>query len=121
MSLRPFVSPDCLDPLRCQTPDNSTNVFALYRISDKAISRFHGSLWHQPNLRRSVQRYWIVKGGAAVRRSIGKCVFCKKQNAMLDKQLMAHLPIARPQINHPHFTALALTFVDRSESSKLVI
>ena len=48
-------------------------------------------------------------------------MFYKKQNAMVGKQLMADLPIVRPQINHPHFTALALTFLDRSESSKLVI
>ena len=35
------------------------------------------------------QRYWILKGGAAVRRTIGQCTYCKKRNAPVGKQLMA--------------------------------
>ena len=49
------------------------------------------------------QKFWIVKGGAAVRSSIGHCVLCKKRNSSLNKQFMADLPPCRLQVNEPPF------------------
>ena len=44
----------------------------------------HGHTW---SILR--QRYWILKGGAAVKRTIGHCIYCKKRKASLGIQLMA--------------------------------
>ena len=41
------------------------------------------------------QRFWVVKGSAAVRHSIGQCIKCKRRNASVGKQLMADLPRCR--------------------------
>ena len=45
------------------------------------------------------QKFWIIKGGAAVRSSIGHCVLYKKRNSSLDKQFMADLAPCRLQVN----------------------
>ena len=47
------------------------------------------------------QKFWIIKGGAAVRSSIGHCVLCKKRNFSLNKQFMADLPPCTLQVNEP--------------------
>ena len=49
------------------------------------------------------QRYWIVKGGAAVMHSIGQCIKCKRRNATVGKQLMADIPHCRLQFDQPPF------------------
>ena len=43
------------------------------------------------------QKYWIVKGGIAVRRTIGHCTICKRRNARVEKQFMTDLPSPRLQ------------------------
>ena len=60
----------------------------------------HGHMWSILK-----QRYWILKGGAAVKRTIGHCIYCRKRNASLGKQLMADLPsdwlqIEQSPLNH---------------------
>ena len=50
------------------------------------------------------QRYWVLKGGAAVRRVIGNCFDCKRRNAPLGEQIMAELPVARVSPDNPPFT-----------------
>ena len=49
------------------------------------------------------KRFWIVKGGAAVRHSIGQCIQRKKRNAVVGKQLMADMPSCRLQSDKPPF------------------
>ena len=56
------------------------------------------------------QRYWILKGGAAVKRTIGHCIYCKKRNASLGKQLMADLPSDRLQIEQPPFSHVGIDY-----------
>ena len=43
-------------------------------------------------------RYWILQGGATVKRSINKCMICKKHNARMIEQQMAVLPSARVEV-----------------------
>jgi len=38
------------------------------------------------------QQYWVIRGAATVRKVLGKCLFCRKRNASVGKQLMADLP-----------------------------
>ena len=49
------------------------------------------------------QRYWIIKGAAAVRKILGKCLFCSRRNARLGQQLMADLPEGRVLSSNPLF------------------
>ena len=65
----------------------------------------HGHTW---SILR--QRYWILKGGAAVKRTIGHCIYCKKRNASLGKQLMADLPSDRLQIEQPSFSHVGIDY-----------
>ena len=47
------------------------------------------------------QNFWIIKGGAAVRSSVGLCA--KKKSNSLNKQFMADLPPCRLQVNEVPF------------------
>ena len=80
------------------------------------MRQYHASVGHPGTSNtwaEERQRYWIVKGGAAVRRSIRKCVLCKKQNAVMCKQSIADLSIARLQINHAPFYSVDIDFCGR--------
>ena len=65
----------------------------------------HGHTW---SILR--QQYWILKGGAAVKPTIGHCIYCKKRNASLGKQLMADLPSDRLQIEQPPFSHVGIGY-----------
>ena len=65
--------------------------------------------------------FWIVKGAAAVRHSIGQCIKCKRRNASVGKQLMADLPRCRVQTDKPPFykvgvATLALFWLSSEEA-----
>ena len=49
------------------------------------------------------QRFWIVKGSAAVRHSIDQCIKCKRRNASVGKQLMADLSLYKVQTEKTSF------------------
>ena len=49
------------------------------------------------------QKHWVIKGAAAVRKMVGKCLFCRKRIASVRKQLMADLPKGRLGSNNPPF------------------
>ena len=67
-------------------------------LIELVIIQYHDKLGHAgtshtwASLR---QRFWIVKGAAAVRHSLGQCIKCKRRNASVGKQLMAYLPGCR--------------------------
>lgn len=50
------------------------------------------------------QRYWIMRGNAAVRKVINKCVTCRRYQGPTMKQLMAELPPDRVSPADPPFT-----------------
>ena len=56
------------------------------------------------------QKYWIVKGRAAVRRVLGNCLTCRKQNAMKGQQVMADLPDDRLIPDEPPFSYVGIDF-----------
>ena len=43
------------------------------------------------------EKFWIVKGGTAVRHAIGQYITCRKRNAKVGKQFMADLSLCRLQ------------------------
>ena len=82
-------------------------------ITELVIRQHHVEVGHSgtshtwASIRR---RYWIVKGGAAVRQSIGKCIKCKKRNAVVGKQLMADIPACRLQSDKPPFHSVGIDY-----------
>ena len=49
------------------------------------------------------QKYWIIKGAAAVRNVLGQCLLCKRRNAKAGQQMMSDLPKSRLAVNKPPF------------------
>ncbi|XP_028394892.1 uncharacterized protein LOC114519037 [Dendronephthya gigantea] len=50
------------------------------------------------------QRYWIINGRQTVRRVLNRCIGCKKRQAPVSQQKMAHLPKDRTTPSNPPFT-----------------
>ena len=65
----------------------------------------HGHTW---SILR--QRYWILKGAAAVKRTIGHRIYCRKRKASLGKQVMADLPSDRLQIDQTPFSHAGIDY-----------
>ena len=73
-------------------------------LTELVIRQHHDKLDHTCTSRTWFslqQRFWIVKGPAAVR--IVKCIKRKTRSASVGKQLMADLPSCRLQIDKPSF------------------
>ncbi|XP_038076006.1 uncharacterized protein LOC119744087 [Patiria miniata] len=56
------------------------------------------------------EKFWVVRGGATVRRVIGNCFECKKRNAPLRQQFMGDLPAARVTPDNPPFTSVGVDY-----------
>ena len=56
------------------------------------------------------QQFWILRGGATVRRVIGNCMFCRKRNSSASAQLMADLPPGRLQYRQPAFSHVGVDY-----------
>ena len=56
------------------------------------------------------EKFWIIRGGATVRRAIGNCFECKRRNAPLRQQFMADLPAARVTPDKPPFTMVGVDY-----------
>ena len=50
------------------------------------------------------ERFWIIRGGATVRKVLARCFKCRKRNAKRGEQLMADLPAERATSDKPPFT-----------------
>ena len=83
------------------------------RFTELLIQQHHLEVGHSgachtwASLRR---KYWIIKGSAAVRKSIGKCISCVKRNSAVGKQLMADLPSCRLQFDKPPFSCTGVDY-----------
>ena len=56
------------------------------------------------------QKYWILKGGAAVRRELNQCVICRKRSVPRGQQQMADLPRSRLVSNEPPFLYVGIDY-----------
>ena len=82
-------------------------------LTELVIRQHHAEVGHSgsshtwTSLRR---KFWIIKGGAAVRKSIGNCYLCKKRNSNVGKQLMADIPSCRLQFDKPAFSSVGVDY-----------
>jgi len=82
-------------------------------LTELIIRQHHEDVGHSgashtwTSLRR---KFWIVKGAAAVRKTIGNCYICRKRNSTVGKQLMADLPSCRLQVDQPAFSSVGVDY-----------
>ncbi|XP_071491771.1 uncharacterized protein [Diadema antillarum] len=55
-------------------------------------------------------KYWVMKGGVAVRKVVGKCFRCKRRNAPRAEQMMAELPSHRVTPDKPPFSYVGVDY-----------
>ena len=56
------------------------------------------------------QKYWIIRGRAAVQRVLGNWLTCRKQNALKGQQVKADLPSDRLTPDKPPFSYVGIDF-----------
>ena len=56
------------------------------------------------------EKYWVLRGGATVRKVIGKCFSCKRRNAKKMEQFMADLPASRVTPDKPPFSFVGVDY-----------
>jgi len=69
-----------------------------------------GHLGQEYVLAKLRHNYWIIQGRAAVRRVLGNCLTCRKQNALKGQQVMANLPSDRLTPDEPPFSYVGIDF-----------
>ena len=65
-------------------------------VSELIIRHYHYLEGHAGSyqvLAEMRQRFWVVKGVSTVKRILGKCHVCRRQNAKLGEQITAPLPV----------------------------
>ena len=83
-----------------------------HHVTDLIIHHYHqvGHVGATQVLAAIRKKFWILKGGTAVRRVISKCIKCRRWNAKPGKQIMAPLPIARITPRDPPFTSVGIDY-----------
>jgi len=69
-----------------------------HHVTDLIIRHHHNELHHvgaSHTWTALRQRFWVIKGGVAVRRVLGQCVQCRKRGARVGQQVMEDLPSER--------------------------
>ena len=83
-----------------------------HHVTDLIIHHYHqvGHVGTTKVLAAIRKKFWILKGGMAIRRVISKCIKCRRWNAKPEKQIMAPLPIARITPRDPPFTSVGIDY-----------
>ena len=68
----------------------------------------HSGLSHTWNAIR--KKYWIIKGGAVVKKELNRCMLCRMRNAPRCHQQMSILPAARLKPNEPPFSYVGIDY-----------
>ena len=80
-------------------------------VTQLLIEEYHRKIGHSGTFHTWTtlrQRYWVVKGVAAICKVLGHCLFCKRRNSSFGTQFMADLPFCRVTSGNPafHFTGI---------------
>ena len=84
-----------------------------HHVTELVIRHYHHQEGHsgaRQVLSTIQQKFWIIRGPAAVRRILGKCVDCRKRNARPCEQIMAPLPAVLVTPFRPPFTSVGVDY-----------
>ena len=84
-----------------------------HNVTAMLIRHYHmkeGHMGPQHVLTVLREKFWIVKGGAAVKRVINTCVHCRRQSGRFGNQIMAPIPISRVDVSSPPFTSVGVDY-----------
>ena len=76
----------------------------------KHIHELTGHSGQQYVLSVITNKYWILKGHAAVKAVLSRCFDCRKRQGTLPRQKMADLPIERISSDQPPFSSVGVDF-----------
>ena len=82
-------------------------------VTEMVIKHYHRMVGHSgrnQTLAFIRRKYWIINGRTAVRRVLGRCIQCKKQNARRGEQFMASLPAYRVTPDEPPFSDTGIDY-----------
>lgn len=101
---------------RAAMPDDAKHPAVLARelhISNLILQSIHQQTGHGGRnhmLSELRQRFWIPGASTAIRRTLSKCVVCRRLNAAPGYQRMADLPQDRVSPDEPPFTRVGVDF-----------
>ena len=84
-----------------------------HHVTELLIHYHHSKVGHlgQESVLSSLrERFWIVKGCSAVRRTLKKCLDCQRRKAPTGEQFMARLPEDRVIPHEPPFTYVGVDY-----------
>ena len=84
-----------------------------HHVTDLVVQSYHENVGHmgQESVLSCLRnKFWVVKGRSAVRRTIRACKECARRNARPGEQLMANLPRDRITPGKPPFTYVGVDF-----------
>lgn len=92
------ISPDARNPIILPKKHHVTTILIRY------LHEKNGHCGHEQVLSLLREQFWVVKGRAAIKEVIGRCLTCKKRMARRMSQEMAELPRVRLTPYEPPFT-----------------
>ena len=92
------ISPDAMNPMILPKNHHITTILIRY------VHERNGHCGVEQVLSLLREQFWVVKGRAAVKEVIGRCISCKKRMAPRMSQAMAELPKIRLTPYEPPFT-----------------
>ena len=82
-------------------------------VTDLIIRMYHEQFGHMGQmyiLSKLRERFWVIKGNAAVRRVIGSCIKCRKLKGSIIQQQMSALPSSRIEADNPPFHSVGIDY-----------
>ena len=82
-------------------------------ITPLILRSVHEELGHSGRnhvLSKVRQKYWILRSHAAIRRTLSRCVTCRRQRGKTESQIMADLPRERLIPDEPPFTRVGVDY-----------
>ena len=92
------ISPDAMNPMILPKNHHVTTILLRY------VHEINGHCGVEQVLSLLREQFWVIKGRAAVKEVIGRCISCKKRMAPRMTQEMAELPKIRLTPYEPPFT-----------------
>ena len=82
-------------------------------VTDLIIRMYHEQFGHMGRmyiLSKLRERFWVIKGNAAVRRVNGSCIKCRKLKGSIILQQMSALPSSRIEADNPPFHSVGIDY-----------